>query len=105
MCKCENIEIGSYENQVELDRPPQMKGRTEGSKNDVLCIDACLETEIKTLWDLGIRTTGCCCGHNINPGYIGVIDEDIPRMKNLGYTPQHNPFRPGAEDTFNTKTK
>ena len=86
LCKCVNIKIGSYDNQVMLKRPEHMIGRTEGSSNKkFICIDKCLSEEIQYLWKLGIRTTGCCCGHNIKEGYIGVIKEDRKIMEGLGY--------------------
>lgn len=53
---------------------------------DSITIDACLSSEILFLWDIGIRTRGCCCGHGAHLGFIQVVDEDIPRMYELGYT-------------------
>ena len=86
MCKCVNVKMGSYDNQVALQRPKCMEGRTEGSSNPkTICIDKCIAEEIKYLWSMGIRTTGCCCGHNIQQGYIGVIEKDIEIMKKGGY--------------------
>lgn len=58
---------------------------SEGYKEDV-CIDGCLEDEIKSLWDRGIVTTGCCCGHGMNLGFIQVRTQaDVDKMKSLGY--------------------
>jgi len=86
MCNCINVKMGSYDNQVELPRPKCMIGRAEGSPNPkTICIDKCIAEEIQYLWSCGIRTTGCCCGHNIQEGYIGVIDKDIGFMKKSGY--------------------
>lgn len=103
-CSCVNIEIGSYGNQVRLTAPDHL---TEPLNkigytiyDGTIWVDACLSEEIKFLWSLGIRTTGCCCGHNTGDPYIGVINEDIPRMKELGYKVHHNPCRPGDEDSF-----
>lgn len=104
MCDCRNIDIGSYDNQVLLPRPQHMKGRKEGSSADFISVDACLKEEILALWSLGIRTTGCCCGHNKVEGYIGVIPEDVPKMQAIGYQVQYNPYRPEDISTFNTKT-
>lgn len=101
MCKCNNVELGSYDNQVTLKRPEHMQGRQEGSSGDTICVDACIENEIKWLWELGVHTTGCCCGHNKIDGFIGVIDSDIDFMLELGYTVQKNPNRPDSKDTFN----
>lgn len=103
-CNCNNIAAGSYDNQVMLDRPLHMALRTEGSTSNMICVDACLKDEILNLWSLGISTTGCCCGHNKNLPYIGVIDEDIEKMKELGYIPQFNKCRPLSYDSFHTKT-
>ena len=90
MCDCVNVKIGSYDNQVELPRPKCMTGRTEGTHSDTICVDKCITEEIKCLWSIGIHTTGCCCGHNIQEGYIGVIEEDIELMKKCGYKVHFN---------------
>jgi hypothetical protein len=85
LCTCENVEVGSHSNQVELPRPPHMDGRTEGILSATICIDACIADEVKQLWCFGVHTTGCCCGHHKVQPYIGVIPEDVELMKNLGY--------------------
>lgn len=48
-------------------------------------VDACLAGEIIWLWDNGIKTTGCCCGHGRHLGFIQVTDNCIERMQELGY--------------------
>ncbi|MFT7914870.1 hypothetical protein ACMYLJ_23320, partial [Salmonella enterica subsp. enterica serovar Enteritidis] len=63
-------------------------------KRKTVCIDKCLEKEIIYLWSNGIRTTGCCCGHNNVLSYIGVVKEDVPLMKKLGYKKRVNPLYP-----------
>lgn len=70
-------------------------------------IDGCLSSEILSLWSKGIKTTGCCCGHGKVLGYIGVTDDCIEIMEELGY--QHYLFDDsfgGVErkDTFIPKT-
>jgi len=105
MCKCINIEVGSYSNQTELPRPTHMIGRkNEGSENDTICVDSCLVEEILWLWQKGIHTTGCCCGHNTLPAYIGVSIEDIPKMMFLGYDIQPNVLDLTRKDGFKPKT-
>ena len=105
MCNCVNVKMGSYDNQVELPRPKCMIGRTEGSSNpNTICIDKCIAEEIQYIWLWGIKTTGCCCGHNIQEGYIGVIDKDIEFMKKSGYKVHFNKSRLGAEDSFIPKS-
>jgi hypothetical protein len=68
----------------------------------------CLARELFYLWDLGIITTGCCCGHhegeNGENSYIGVLEKFIPKMKELGYKVRFNPCRPKDEDSFIPKT-
>lgn len=70
-----------------------------------VAIDKCLLPEILSLWEQGIKTTGCCCGHG-RPGmaFIGVKEEFIDKMKELGYEVRYNDCRPGDEDSFVPKT-
>lgn len=56
----------------------------EGFKEQVT-VDACLAEEIKDLWNKGVVTCGCCCGHGRSLGWIGVDDSSIPIMESLGY--------------------
>ena len=67
---------------------------------DFISIDNDILEEIWYLWDLGITTTGCCQGDYKVPATIGVIDEDIPKMKNLGYKTHFNIMRPNDKDVF-----
>ena len=101
-CQCIGVEVGSYENQVELAPPLVLRRNTpEGEPARTVCVDRCLADEIQGLWALGIRTTGCCCGHGgAAPAFIGVIPADIGRMKALGYVVLPNTSRPEAEDSF-----
>lgn len=74
-------------------------------KRTDVSIDACLFVEIQGLWALGIETTGCCCGHNGKaPAYIGVSESFCEKMKNLGYSRQHNPMPEGDKNIFVPKT-
>lgn len=54
-------------------------------KNYPLEIDNCLIEEIKKLWEKGIHTKGCCCGHSQNSGFIQVEKDDLQKMLELGY--------------------
>lgn len=85
---------------VELFAPQQL-ARADGRG---ICVDACLALEVSHLWAAGVTTTGCCCGHGEQEGYIGVIDADIPRMKSFGYLVHQNPCRPGDQDSFIPKS-
>jgi len=73
-----------------------------------ISFDKCLANELFYLWDMGIITTGCCCGYHKGEdgehSYIGVTDEFIPKMKELGYRVAFNESRPGDEDSFLPKT-
>jgi len=80
------------------------KNDPEQTRREIVCIDACLVSEIWELWRQGIRTTGSCCGHNQGPAYIGVVDEDIPKMKALGYKVAPNPCDARREDSFVPKS-
>lgn len=101
-CACIGIEIGSYDNQVLLRPPPGLIFRNTPDREPAvgLSIDACLAGEVAALWAAGIRTTGCCCGHNRALPFIGVVADDIAAMKALGYQVAFNASRPGDEDSF-----
>jgi len=99
-CRCVDVEVGSYDNQVEL-TPPSWSTRTDGRG---ICVDRCLQHEIALLWHAGIQTTGCCCGHNVAPAYIGVTEQCIEPMLAMGYTILENTVRPGARDSFAPKS-
>lgn len=94
MCECKNVKIGSYDNQRSTIMPNGI----------IMGIDRCIFEEIEYLWSLGIETTGCCCGHNIQEGYIGVIKKDIEIMKKSGYKTHINKQNLSDESNFVPKS-
>lgn len=89
-----------------------VKPRWKSSKKWI-GFDKCLASELFYLWDLGIITTGSCCGRHTHEkgrvengehSYIGVTEEFIPKMKELGYKVRFNPCGPEREDSFIPKT-
>lgn len=76
MCKCQNIEIGSYQRQTSMMSPWDSKW---------VCIDTCLVGEIAELWYIGVKTINSCCGHNINVGSIMVDISCRDLMLRLDY--------------------
>lgn len=99
--KCSDIAFGTYDCAYNI-MPPWYRATDDAPK--YIAVDKCLLPEIISLWEKGIRTTGCCCGHAKQPPFIGVIESDIPKMKALGYKVQFNQCRPGDEDSFYPKT-
>ena len=73
-----------------------------------ISFDACLAKELFSLWDMGIITTGCCCGNHVdcdkNMSYIGVDEKFIKSMKELGYVVRINKLDKLREDSFIPKT-
>lgn len=51
-------------------------------------IDRCLSQEIADLWEKGIKTIGCCCGHGAIVPYIQVDPSYCDDMERLGYEQQ-----------------
>lgn len=101
MCNCVDVKMGSYKNSVALNMPESW---TTNRSSRVLGIDKCLVDEIKFLWDNGIRTLECCCGHNITEGYIAVDDDSIEKMKSLGYLLRINHLNPDTKNEFKPKS-
>ena len=106
---CNDVKFGTYECSYKIMLPYLCKFPWEDDsklQSKTVSIDKCLLPEILQLWERGIKTTGCCCGHgDIDKAYIGVIFEDIDKMKDMGYTVAYNPCRPNDDDSFIPKTK
>lgn len=100
MCQCKNITFGSKEcekQKVILPTPKQWN-----CSKEAICIDPCVVDEIKILWQYGVRTYGCCCGHNITESMVNVDDKDIDFMIKLGYVQNH--IDKTRKDTFRLRT-
>lgn len=74
-------------------------------KNEELNIDECIANEIQELWNYGIHTKGCCCGHGKDTGFIQVERTDIKHMLDLGYEWYIYPNDNSRFDAFIPKTK
>lgn len=74
-CHCENIDFGTYDNQVVMKHP---SGKLVG-------IDTCIATEIGWLWHQGINTLNSCCGHKKIAPCVIVDKKDYDKMDGLGY--------------------
>jgi hypothetical protein len=90
--ECVEIKFGSNDCTYNIQLPYSREG--------LVSIDKCLLPEILKLWEMGIKTTGCCCGHGRAVPFIGVTFDDIDKMKALGYIVWHNSCRPNDEDSF-----
>lgn len=86
MAKC-LYQIDHYNCDTKILYPPKdfiPYNSRDGFKHTIP-VDACLADEIENLWKNGIRTRGCCCGHGVWLGFIEVVEEDIPKMEQMGY--------------------
>jgi len=75
--------MGTYANQVNL---------RNWWNGEFVGIDNCIAKEILILWENKVRTTGCCCGHNVDRGMINVIPAHKQKMIKLGYRYYYNEF-------------
>ena len=107
--QCKDVGFGTYNCAYNIMLPYLVKDPTEpeaAPQPKYVAVDKCLLPEILRLWEAGIKTTGCCCGHGRpEMAFIGVRPEYIDRMKELGYTVFYNSCRPGDEDSFIPMTK
>lgn len=77
-----------YDRQVLIDLPESSPTRIRRISNQltpVLAVDQCIEAAIKELISQGIETTGCCCGHNMQPAWVSVHPDFYIKMFELGY--------------------
>lgn len=107
-CQCApDIEIQEYRGQVCVEVPDFIELKMNNPERSIrkkISLDVCLVAEVFFLWKKGIKTTGCCCGHNKYFSYIGVEEEFIPLMKSLGYEVCPNQNDLTREDSFYPKT-
>lgn len=80
-------EAARYTAQVLLELPegPERSRRLLAGLSSQICIDPCIVDLIKELWNNGIETLGCCCGHNSVPGYVDILPIHWAKMEELGY--------------------
>ena len=78
-----------YGNQVVVDIPNSIELRYNSPDREIrktVSVDSCLVDLIQELWSQGIKTTTCCCGHfGKFPSHIGVENQFIDQMRELGY--------------------
>lgn len=109
-CDCKTDYLGTHFRSVELGLPQRMIDwyAMQGINKRTVCVDDCLADEIKALWQWGIITTGCCCGHGARLPYIGVIEEHIPLMERFEYVVHSNfssfPESLNRKDSFYPKS-
>jgi hypothetical protein len=81
-------QLYTYGRQTVLELPAwshARKRRLQEGNPPTVCVDNCIVEAIRQLWDRGIETTGCCCGHNFERGWVNVHPDDYPAMFELGY--------------------
>ncbi len=102
---CPNCFGADWQQQAHLVFPPHMYKENGGYyiEKDSCCVDLCLKEEILNLWDKGVCTCGCCCGHGIGCGFVDVIEEHVPKMLELGYVQIEKPD--GSKYSFIAKSK
>ena len=105
---CKDVEFQSYSCAYHIYLPWMCKFPWEDDSKlepKLVSIDKCLLQEITHLWEIGIKTTGCCCGHgDFSKAFISVHPAHIETMKELGYTTYYNKINPEAKDHFVPKT-
>ncbi|RFM30042.1 hypothetical protein DXN05_03460 [Deminuibacter soli] len=74
--------------QVTLQLPEHSAERVRRLKDGLpptVSIDPCIVECIKELWENGIETTGCCCGHRRQRAWVNVASSSYEKMYELGY--------------------
>lgn len=106
---CNKIEFQSYSCAYHIYLPWKCKFAWEDDSKlepKLVSIDKCLLPEILKLWELGVKTTGCCCGHgDKSKAFISVHPKWIKTMKTLGYENYYNEYNPERKDHFIPKTE
>jgi hypothetical protein len=78
---CEDVKFGSGDCAYNIMLPYLVDGKPK-----TVTVDKCLLFEVVSLWESGIKTTGCCCGHGETMlAVISVKPEYNDKMRELGY--------------------
>lgn len=108
-CKCKNVIPQSkecYDRMITVEIPPHMKSyrdnRVKVGLSSKISIDPCVYDEICDLWEKGIVTYGCCCGHNLTESFVNVAESNIDEMLKMGYEQNHTDK--SRKDTFRLKS-
>ena len=99
MCKREEQILLGYYPVMEEYRKNRAKS---GLPTWGVSLDRCLANQIISLWNAGIKTYGCCCGHGENAGWINVAPEDFEKAIELGWK-EHDLHGSNRKDTVFAK--
>lgn len=100
---CIDIGFGTYECSYNIMVPWLCKLPYESEEMRVpkyISVDKCMLSEIIGLWEMGIKTTGCCCGHGKEPPFISVGADYVEQMERLGYAHLANTQRADDNTCF-----
>lgn len=78
MCQCISYnrpDLGGTEPEVVLDYAKYFPDT--GSPK--ICVDPCIADVMERLWEAGVRTRGCCCGHNGQLGTAPTVYIEDPK--------------------------
>ena len=109
MCNCVDIHVGTFENQTLLGYYPIMRKYRDnrvaaGLSGDGIPVDICIVDQVIELWKGGVRTYGCCCGHNKVDPFINVDPDDFQKALELGFEPYEYPYDLERLDTVKPRT-
>lgn len=96
MCEREQEIILGYYPVMEEYRKNRAKA---GLSKRGICVDRCMAGQIISLWEAGIRTYGCCCGHGEKVGFINLAPEDFAKAIELGWEEHEQHAHHDRKDT------
>ena len=106
--RCQDVKFDSYGCAYSIYLPYKVEGyKVEGQKEGakLVAVDKCLLPEILQLWEMDIKTTGCCCGHDKLKPFISVKKEFVKQMEEMGYKHQKNKYSLKDNTHFYPKTE
>ncbi len=101
--RCKDIGFGTYDCAYNIMVPWLCKLPSEpeeARKPKYIAVDKCMLPEILNLWEAGIKTTGCCCGHGREAPFISVAPEFVERLESAGYVHAVNMTNPDDNTCF-----
>lgn len=64
MCECRSYNAGAELGGSIPERVLPYRKYFPQSDRETVCVDDCIADMIERLWEAGVKTGACCCGHN-----------------------------------------
>jgi hypothetical protein len=81
LLKCQCSSYNNFGNCGDV--PAVVLAPPDWSSKESIEIDSCIANAVQYLWDNGVITSGCCCGHNVKNPSVIINNSSIEHVREL----------------------